>query len=414
MRNTFVIILTSFLILSCESNQEKKQKESQKPALATWRAELNTEKTTIPFNFELFEKDGKLMANLINDTEKLLVKDIRLSNDSIFIPGYVFDSEIQAKIIDGNHLEGVFIKFDTKSDYKIPFVATAHQAYRIKKNVKKPTYDFSGKWEVTFVHQSDNDTTKAIGIFNQNENNINGTFLTATGDYRFLEGEVDSDELTLSTFDGSHAFVFNAKPTDSNTISGKFYSGKHWEEDWTATKNDDYQLPNPSELTYFNDGYDKFEFAFPDVENEEIVSSDNERFQNKVTLVQIMGSWCPNCMDEVKFLTKLNNQYPELEIVALAFEKDSAFENAAKRVQTLKEKLEANYTFLIAGTHNKKSASEALPMLNKIMSYPTTILIDKQGKVRDIHTGFSGPGTGDIYFNFVDDYTLKIKKLLDE
>ena len=53
-------------------------------------------------------------------------------------------------------------------------------------------------------------------------------------------------------------------------------------------------------------------------------------------------------------------------------------------------------------------------MLNKISSYPTAILINKKGEVVNIHTGFSGPGTADIYRKFADDYTLKVKNLLSE
>lgn len=411
MRKLLTIFILS-IIISCDSNHERKVNKQIDLSISTWRAELKTEKTTIPFNFELYRIDGELQAKFINGSEKLIVDDVRVTNDSIYIPGYIFESEIQAKILDSNHISGIFKRFDTNEEYKIPFEAFANQAYRIRKNVKKATFDYTGKWEVTFVHEKD--TTKAIGIFNQLNNSVTGTFLTATGDYRFLIGEIDEDKLILSTFDGAHLFVFRASPQENGGIKGKFFSGKHWEEDWTAIRNDNYKLSDPEELTFLNEGYDKIEFSFPSIESGELVSSSDERFKNKVTIVQIMGSWCPNCMDEINYLTKLKNKFPELEIVALSFEKDSNFKVSSKRVQKVKDKLGANYQFLIAGTHNKKSATEALPMLNKISSYPTAILIDKNGKVRNIHTGFNGPGTGDDYLKFVDNYTLKVKNLLSE
>lgn len=411
MRKLLIIFLLT-VIISCDSNQDDKIDQQNRISKSTWRAELRTEKTTIPFNFELFNVDGAIQAKFINGEEKLLVEDVRLSNDSIFIPGYIFESEIQAKILDSNHISGIYKRFDTSEEYEIPFEAFADQAYRIRKNVKKATFDYTGKWEVTFVHEKD--TTKAIGIFEQKHNFITGTFLTATGDYRFLKGEIDDDEMILSTFDGAHVFVFRATPTDDGKIKGKFFSGKHWEEDWTAVRSDEYELPNPEELTFMNDGFKNFEFSFPNIENGKMISSTDERFKNKVTIVQIMGSWCPNCMDEINYLTSLKNKFPELEIVALAFEKDSNFNISSKRVQKVKDKLGANYPFLIAGTHNKKSASEALPMLNKISSYPTAVMINKNGEVVNIHTGFNGPGTGNEYLKFVNNYTLKVKNLLSE
>jgi hypothetical protein len=53
-------------------------------------------------------------------------------------------------------------------------------------------------------------------------------------------------------------------------------------------------------------------------------------------------------------------------------------------------------------------------MLNKIISFPTTIIIDKKGIVRQIHTGFSGPGTGEYYNKFVEEFTRFMEKLEKE
>ena len=53
-------------------------------------------------------------------------------------------------------------------------------------------------------------------------------------------------------------------------------------------------------------------------------------------------------------------------------------------------------------------------MLNKIISYPTTIFIDKKGNVRKIYTGFSGPATGEAYTDFVKETTEFVEMLLRE
>ncbi|MGA9269931.1 MAG: TlpA family protein disulfide reductase, partial [Lutimonas sp.] len=72
------------------------------------------------------------------------------------------------------------------------------------------------------------------------------------------------------------------------------------------------------------------------------------------------------------------------------------------------------YDFLIAGTSTTQSASESLPMLNRVMSFPTSIIIDRKGEVRRIHTGFSGPATGVYYEEFVDDFNQFMKDLIEE
>ena len=53
-------------------------------------------------------------------------------------------------------------------------------------------------------------------------------------------------------------------------------------------------------------------------------------------------------------------------------------------------------------------------MLNHILSYPTTIFIDKKGSVRKIHTGFNGPATGKEYDDFKAEFEGFIELLNNE
>lgn len=121
-------------------------------------------------------------------------------------------------------------------------------------------------------------------------------------------------------------------------------------------------------------------------------------------------------MDETTFFSKWYNENKQrgVEIIGLAFEAKNDFNYAKKRVQKMKERLNIEYDFLIAGTSNKNEASKKLPMLNKIMSFPTSIFIDKKGIVRNIHTGFSGPATGDYYLKFIDEFNFLMDELLKE
>ena len=80
----------------------------------------------------------------------------------------------------------------------------------------------------------------------------------------------------------------------------------------------------------------------------------------------------------------------------------------------MKERFGVDYPVLLAGTNDKAEASKALPALNRVVAFPTTIFIDKKGKVRHIHTGFSGPGTGKYYDQYIGEYNRLIDKLLAE
>lgn len=87
--------------------------------------------------------------------------------------------------------------------------------------------------------------TDAIGEFQQHGSHLTGSFLTATGDYRYLEGVVSGDSLKLSAFDGDHAYLFTAKIDDEKTISAsKLYAGAAGFQQWSAVRNENARLPD--------------------------------------------------------------------------------------------------------------------------------------------------------------------------
>ena len=398
-------ILVIFILSSC--NQDKIEFLSS----GTYRAKLKVQDNQIlPFLFKV--KDANTIE-VYNAEEVIEVDEIEYKNDSVYIQTPVFEGYIVAKI-KNQKLTGSFVK--ESLDRIVPFSAEKNSR-RFADKLVEPKTNITGNWETVFSPDSEADRYIAKGIFSQQENTVTGTFRTTTGDYRYLEGIISGDSLKLSTFDGAHAFLFTAKVTDSAMV-GDFYSGNHWKEPFVAKLNNSYELPHEDNLTYIKEGYDKFDFSFPD-ETGKLISLSDERFKNKVTLVQIMGTWCPNCLDESKYYTKYLEENPNenIEIVALAFEIAKTKEKAFDRIKRLKERIGIKYPVLLADFGNvadKKIAAAKLPMLNHIISYPTTIFIDKKGEVRKIHTGFNGPATGKKYTDFINDFESFIELLLIE
>ena len=335
---------------------------------------------------------------------------VNIEGDSLFFNMHIFDISIKAKIF-GDSISGNYIK-NYAEGYVLPFKAIYGKQGRFD-NVKS-TNVFDGSWETTFTNKEGKETS-AIGIFKAENNKLRGTFLTKTGDYRFLDGYTEKDTMHLFTFDGNHIYKFRAYKESDSVLTGEYWSGKTSYKTFRSVKNDTVKLPDANTLTYLKDGYDKIEFSFPDL-NGKMTSLDDEKYKGKIVILQILGTWCPNCMDETSFLSDWyrKNESSGVEIIGLAYEIKPEFEYARDRVLTMKEKMNVPYDFLIAGTSSTKSASESLPMLNKVMSFPTSIIIDRDGKVRRIHTGFSGPATGVYYEEFVDDFNQFMKELIDE
>ncbi|MEO6346609.1 MAG: TlpA disulfide reductase family protein [Aquaticitalea sp.] len=375
-----------------------------------WRGELKISETkTLPFNFEVTAKKS---MKIFNAKEIILVDDITYHNDSIFIKMPVFEGFF-ALTMNDTVMQGQFIK--ESLGRVVPFKAVWNKKTRFDIPKTVPKMNVTGNWEAVFSEGVE-DEYVAKGIFKQEGEKVTGTFRTTTGDYRYLEGVMDGNEMKLSTFDGSHAFLFTAMVTE-NIMKGTFYSGNHSKEPFSAKRNENFELPDANELTALKKGYDHIEFSFPDTSGK-VVSLSDKQFKNKVVIVQIMGSWCPNCLDESKYYSEFykENRNREVEFVALAFEYAKTEAAAFKSIERLKDGIGINYPILLAqyGSSDKTKAEEKMPMLNHILSYPTTIIIDKKGKVRKIHTGFNGPATGEKYLVFKEEFERFVGGLLKE
>ncbi|MBW4888646.1 TlpA family protein disulfide reductase [Mucilaginibacter sp. HMF5004] len=384
-----------------------------------WHAGIKTQSgKEIPFTFEVTNKYIALSNHdtivkkqlvIINGSERFKVNDVKAYGDSVLIHMPLFDADIKGKF-DGNTLKGQWIKHLPNREATADFYAVAGN-YRFFK-APKSTHNVQGRWSAIFAS---GDTT--VAEFKQVGTKVTGTFLTTTGDYRFLEGVVNKDSLYLSTFDGTHAYLFTAKINPNNTLTdGKQYAGYAGTDKWTAVKNAKAKLPDAYSLTYLKPGAKKIDFTFTDLDGKKVSLSD-DRFKNKVVILQIMGSWCPNCMDETAYMVDFYKKYHAkgVEVVGLAYERSIDFNRSKKSVEQLKDRFNVTYPLLITGyTSDKKELIKSLPVLANFMGFPTTIIIDKKGDVRKIHTGFSGPGTGKYYTDFTTEFEKLNNELLAE
>ncbi len=404
-----LLLLSSALFLNCEQSSAKKP--ANLPA-GNWRAVLDVPGGELPFQLKLIREEQNLSAYLVNGGEEVPIQTVSTNGDSVMLMLPAFNSTIRAQI-NQKQLSGNLTLIKSGGvPQVIPFRATLGEAYRFFPGKKAVETDFSGRWAVTF-RDDDGTASEAVGEFQQKGSRLFGTFLTPTGDYRFLEGDVRDKSLYLSCFDGAHAFLFKAKLGEDGQLTGDFWSGTAWHESWIAHRDEKAQLPDAFSLTHLKPGFDRFTFSFPDL-NGNAVSLDDPKYRGKVVIVTLAGSWCPNCHDEAKFLSKFYKDYRDkgVEIIGLMYEHYGEFDKAAKQVRRFRKKFDIQYDLLIAGISKKTAAAQTLPALNHVLSFPTTIFIDRNGNVRKIHTGFSGPGTGEHFEQFKHEFYTLIDLLI--
>jgi thiol-disulfide isomerase/thioredoxin len=389
-------------------------KQNEKLQIGEWQAKLLREDgNNIVFNFEVISAGDSLRWIIKNGKEQIEVNDISIKGDSVFVAMPVFESYFKLIKKGNDQLTGIWTKAATAGFIDMPFEAVAGTSKRFE-TTNQPIANISGKWEVTFF-RADGSPRPAIAEFVQQGETLSGTFITPTGDYRYLYGVVDGNQVKLSTFDGSHAYYFNATINSDTLISnGNYYSGATSIEPWKAVKNEQATLPDVAAM-FLKEGEEKLSFSFPDLDGNQ-VSINDERFKNKVVIVQIMGSWCPNCMDETAFLSDYyqKNKDKGVEVVALAYEYYEDRALASNSVRKFQKRFNVQYPMLLTGVtvSDTLRTEKTLPQLTKIKSFPSTIFIDKQGKVAKIHAGFEGPGTGVRYELLKKEFEATVERLL--
>ncbi|MEY4804051.1 MAG: hypothetical protein RL331_569 [Bacteroidota bacterium] len=314
---------------------------------------------------------------------------------------------------DFSEARGWWINYNKKVPVRYP----VHLYMTLSEMIPKPDSIFPelfGRWKVLFEPGTPNEEV-LVGVFQQEMNGrIFGSFLSETGDYRYLHGYVANGKLHLQTYTGYWAFVVEADLNGSNEMTGVFYSGGKSSSPFKAIKDETVQLRDEAELTYLIKRDERVVLNNLFKLNGRKTNLDVSK-NGQVTLIQIMGTWCPNCIDEANLLKELHAAYGKqgLEIIALGFEVGTDNKKQRSRLKRFVKDLQVNYPVYLAGTSSKEAAAAYFPMLNGIMSFPTSILVDEQGKIIAIHTGFSGPATGAAYTELVNKYKQEIENALE-
>lgn len=382
------------------------------PAQNRWIGKIQrADGNDIRFVFDIKTEKNKPVWYIYNAEEKIRVDNISAEGDSLIVQMPVFESQFRLKK-NNNSFNGYWVKGGAVKTSVVPFSAEpGNKRFINSANAKN---NINGRWAVTFSSSKKNDIS--VGEFNQQGNKLTGTFLNATGDYRYLEGIVSSDTLLLSGFDGGHAFLVTGK-IDGDKINGTFYSGASYKEDWTAVKDPNAQLMLDSVAMFVRPGEESLHFTFKDLSGKKVSITD-EKFKNKVVVIQLMGSWCPNCMDETAFLSDYYNKNKQrgFEVIALAYEYSTDWNRSLKSLQKFKDRYNVQYTILNTEVTVLDSlrTEKTLPEVTPIKFFPSSIILDKKGKIRKLDTGFNGPGTGEHYEIYKKEFEETINHLLSE
>jgi len=405
----FFICLVGFVCCDAQVSQ---------PMNSSWLVKLQRKDgRQVPFQMERQQEKGKIVLYIINAKERIKITNVQTARDSLFFTMPAFESSFRLRMLFDGDMTGTYIKGTAGATQYWPLHAYANVKDRFTARNGDAKNNISGRWDVS-ITRANGTIRKAVAMLVQQGNKLTGSFLTPSADYRYLDGIVSGDSLKLSGFDGDNIHLFNAEIENNHNISGGvFYNGYAGKETWTAKKNDAIELPEAVDPTHLRPGETKLNFTFNDLHGNPVSITDG-RFKNKVVVIQIMGSWCANCLDETKFLADYyqKNRSRGVEIIALAYELTTDIKRSETSVSKFQKLFNVQYPILITGVAagDDQKTEKTLPQLTPIRSFPTTIFIDKKGNVRDIHTNFYGPASGEYYIESKNKFYEEVDKLLNE
>lgn len=360
----------------------------------------------IPGNYDLcFQLQGEKLhipLNIISETRWQIrnheeFMDLTVTRDAAN-PGNEFVADIpffrtrlRGSWIMAQQATGHWEDLSRDSSYWVPFHISPSSETGKTQFQKTETLKFKT------VFQNSSDTTEALGQFTFCDSHVTGTFMTETGDYRHLHGVMKGNEIQFGTFDGAHLYFFKAILQSDSITDGVFLSGNKWRQPWSAVRDEDFSLRDPNRIV----------LPSGDVISTLSVTDKNGNgtklaptfFQNHVTVIEVMGTWCPNCLDASRYLDTLTNDIQDtaLRVMPLLFERGDSFAQwtiAAQKFFSFRDKAPE---YFFGGKASKKTAAGLFPALTEIIAFPTLIIIDRQGNIAWVHSGFYGPSAGAYY-----------------
>jgi len=390
---------------------------SAMPVRSTWSGAVDLKDgVSVPFQMELDFSGPQATGFFLNGGEITSIPEIARTDQSIALGFSEYGAVIRAAW-DGRQLTGNYLRIRSNETKAFPFTATPEPDRPAQTHVDSEiAQSLVGNYRVLFENDGKtNDST--LAKFWKEGDSIQGTFIAPDGDYGLLAATHSGDTIQLSRFTGwqAIALVLNR---DNGTWSGAFHAASDAKpRRFTLQPRGDLQIEAPApKRAVMKNRNGRFEFSGISTSGEVLRDSD-DRFKGKALIVDIMGTWCHNCLDEAPILQQLQEKYGNdgLQVIGLSFEISSDPAIGRKNLQLFRNRFHLTYPLLFCGsTDDENFAKQINKQIENFFAYPTTIFIDKNHRVVAVHSGFRGPGTGDEFQSQIREFDELAARLVKQ
>ena len=375
-----------------------------------WDATITYNGTDIPFRMGISGSGSSIKAWFYNGDDREISNAGRLENGKLVLDFDSYLAKLTATVKDGI-IDGEYG----------PILKKMSHVHAVRASTSKPKADanapnVAGEWTLQGVASSKGEKAWRL-LLRQNGGDVSGAILRVDGDTGTLTGAYRDGKFVLSHFSGSRPALMVIKPESDGSLDVSL-SALHGFNEMKAVRPEEAKAKglaaptDPDTHTTVKDPNAGFPFHFPDLQGH-MVSNTDPRFKGKVVVVNVTGSWCPNCHDEAPFLAQMYDKYKAqgLEVVALNFEEADQLKDPTRLRAFIKE-YGIHYTVLLGG--ETESAKEKLTQAVNWDAWPTTFFVGRDGRVRGVHAGFPSPGSGEAYKDTKQQFTATVEKLLAE
>lgn len=370
-----------------------------------WDATVQVNDLTVPFRIELTATGAAAKGSFFNGDDRVESSGGAFQDRVLRLDFDYLATHLHATLQDDGTLAGDYGREGRLYPFRArPFAPSTLSADDVPA--------IAGLWQVA-VNSPKGESAWRL-IVRQSGPEVSAAILRVDGDTGLLTGAFHDGKFVLSHFSGARPAVLEIAPQPDGTLS-VVQNGRNR---MIATRSDAARaqgLPeptDPSRHTSVKDPSASFHFRFPDLEGH-VVADTDARFQGKVIILAIGGSWCPNCHDEAPFLVDLYRRYHAqgLEIVGLSFEEADQLKNPT-RLRAFIRKYGIEYPMLVPGEPSELAAK--LPQAVNLNAWPTTIFFGRDGRVRSVHAGFAAPASGEFHAQLKREVTTLVERLLAE
>ncbi|RZZ86768.1 TlpA disulfide reductase family protein [Pseudoxanthomonas winnipegensis] len=381
-----------------------------------WQATADNGTARIPFRYDIVEGKQGLVGSFFNGDEPVTSTAARGDDHHLQLRYDAFDRVLDLTRNPDGSLSGTYSPVNANAK-AVPWKISARRGLA-QQAADAGAPDVEGLWVIPAKSKKANEFAWRFMV-HQEGGRLSASVLRVGGDTGALTGTWKNGQFDLANFSGTRAALATVKPArddKGNTTLDVGLSDREGFVHYTAYRPEVARrlgLPDVPDLgkhTSVRDPDEVFAFSFKDLQGR-LVSNTDARFRNKVLLVDVSGSWCPNCHDEAPFLEALYRKYHAqgLEIVTLDFEDQAEYADPA-RLRAFIDRYKPQFPVLLAGTTDQ--VQEKLPQAVNLDSWPTTFFIGRDGKVKHVHSGFSAKATGRFNGEVHKEFDSQIQSLL--